>query len=125
MSNTKININLNSEYVTIYYYKPPQSPDEVMVAQLGRKESGKTALQIAIEKCNIEIIKLLVAIPEININMHSNYVEHFIWKNPEDNDEKGMHVFTVPKKKAPLHFAVEMKNISIIRLLLQQESIDI
>lgn len=122
---SKLNINLNSQYKTVYYYEEPQNKEQEMVAQLGSKESEKTTLFTAIEKGNIDIIQLLLSYPEIDINMHSILTESWIWKDPKKLDDDEVYVFKVNKKKSPLHYSIEMKNTQIIRLLLKQKSIDV
>lgn len=125
LSYSKLNINLNSEYITVYYYEKPKNKEEEKIAQLGSKESEKTTLFAAIEKGNIDIIQLLLSIPEIDINMHSISTESFIWKDPKKIDEDGVYVFKDCRKKAPLHYSIEKKNIQLIHLLLKQKSIDV
>ena len=85
---------------------------------------NKTPLHYAITKNNIEIIKLLLACSEIDINIKSNIFKiicyiHEIWliKFNYSYDEKT----GIP----PLYTAIRKGNIEIIKLLLAHPKIDV
>lgn len=69
----------------------------------------KTALHIAIEIQNIEIIKLLISCPEINVN--AKYI------SSDSGQEK--------REQAALHMAIDSKNIEIVKILLSCPNIDV
>ena len=82
----------------------------------------KTALFCAIEKVNLDIVKLLLAIDNINVNIEITRTEKKIdeqhpWiRNDKEN---------VVTKRTPLHFAVKRRYAEITKLLLNNKSIDI
>ena len=84
---------------------------------LERKEK-KTPLYLAVEKENIEIVKLLISHPNIDINANCIY-EHEIYDNEININEINNKIMTM------LHFAVDKKNIELIKLLLSNPNIDI
>lgn len=72
----------------------------------------KTALQIAIEKNDLEIFQILLSNNKINVNIKSKtYYE----KEKE-------HTYL---EKTPLFIAIEQGNLTIIQQLLSKEDIDI
>ena len=82
----------------------------------------KTALYCAIQKVNLNIIKLLLNIDNVDVNLENIRTEkkldgHHPWIKSNEND--------VVTKRTPLHFAVKRRYVGIIKLLLQNKSIDI
>ena len=67
---------------------------------------------MAIEKENIEIIKLLLSYPNIDVNSLSKFIKN------DDFDKRYI-------EKSPIHLAVEKENLEIIQLLASHPSIDI
>lgn len=84
----------------------------------GRKKEKTTiiekpALYIAVQNNNIEIIKLLLQHPDIDINLR--YI-----------NKKIIEYYQYSKvKKTALHLAIEKDNVDISKLLLQNKNIDV
>ncbi|KAK8841958.1 hypothetical protein M9Y10_026914 [Tritrichomonas musculus] len=74
------------------------------------KIKKRTALHIAIEKENIEIVKILLTRKDIDIN--------FYWKSKIES-------YLIDDKKTALHLAVEKSNVEIVKLLLLYQNIDV
>lgn len=80
----------------------------------------KSALYIAIENNDEDIVKLLLASPSIDVNA--------IYKNNSYKlglVENGYKWILQPKNQSPLHIAVKNHNIEIIKLLLESQKIDL
>ena len=76
---------------------------------LGGSDSGvKVALYAAVEKNNVEIVKLLLANEKIDVNFSNHHINNIIgWK------------------KTALYTAVKNENIDIVKLLLSNKNIDV
>lgn len=119
LSNRKIDVNLryeiiNKDYRLKNHWKGENDNETV---------EKKTPLQIAIEKNNIKIINLLLAKKMINVNMtsycstsHCNFNDEE-YKTLDDNDKE--------EEFSALHFAVSKGFMEIVKLLLDQETIDV
>lgn len=103
-----------------------------LIKPLLKIDAQKTALQIAIEKKEIDIVKLLLEQQSISINERIPYrVDRepkrslCYCEEEESNDKKvesvGYHEYCL---KTPLHVAVQTGCIEIIKLLLQQKTIN-
>lgn len=80
---------------------------------------NKTALHVAVEKGNIEIVELLLSNPNININILSISKYFFFIKI-------GIVVFfLIFVHRTALHIAIDKENMEIIKLLLENTNIDI
>lgn len=93
--NTDVNVNQKSIYFDDNYIKI------------------KTALNIAIENENIEIINKLLQHPDININLSSFSFEI-----------NGIYDYS-ESEKCPIHVAIEKSNMNIIKLLVSHPQINI
>ena len=74
------------------------------------KIKKRTALHVAIEKENIEMVKILLTRKDIDINLY--------WKSKNEN-------CLIDDKKTALHLAVEKSNVEIVKLLLLYQNIDV
>lgn len=88
-------IDTNYQY-TRYWHSPSH----------GEHKYEITALSLAIEKRNVDIIRLLLSASKINVNLKSSYEEGKV-------------------DKIPIIDAVETGNIDIVQLLLSQPQIDV
>ena len=100
--------------------------DDIVEYDGNEKKYEKTAFFIAVEKGNIEVVKLLLKNKNLDINL-MNHEEHKIswlyqgWANTilyEPHNWKSFH-------KNALHIAIEKENIEILNLLLQNEKLDV
>lgn len=85
-------------------------------SKIEKETYEKTALNVAIEKGNIDIVKLLLSNPKIDINIVSNEYNYFSG-NREILKEK--------YAKTALFKAVEKENVEIVKLLLERPEINI
>ena len=77
----------------------------------------KTALILVIENNNIDIVKILLSSPKININAYCKhkYCEHVIDVKCIEEDHE----------KTALHLAIENNNIDIVKILFSSPEIDV
>lgn len=78
---------------------------------LSSKDKQKTALQLAVEKGSIEIVKMLLNVKNINVNVNVNDIRPLF-----DRSEKN---------KSLLHIAIDNKDVEMVGLLLETKDIDI
>ena len=83
----------------------------------------KTALNIAVEKNNTEIVKLLLLNP--NTNVEDTYKCTYFTSNKESIEifEPLLYCFSWTSKKTSLNIAVQNANIDIVKLLLEKSNI--
>lgn len=84
--------------------------NEICYSYRYQQYKEKTPLFIAVEKSNIEIVKLLLNNDDVDINM--KYVSKIESCNIED-------------EKTILHIVVENENIDILNLLLNSSKLDV
>ena len=111
LSNKKIDVNLHSELFRQTYELDYMKDEEIL--------QKNTGLHIAIEKNNVEVIKLLLFNEKINVNLPSLLT----LSNCKLDDEKELNGRDV--ESFPLHFAVEKGNIEIIKLLMSNKNINV
>lgn len=92
--------------------------------------SQKTPLYIAVEKGNKEIVSLLLAKNDIDINIKSGIltetIEHYEYKKKKKKSSKTKkNSQMIKERKTALHKAVELNNSEIISLLLQNQNINL
>lgn len=83
----------------------------------------KTLLQVACERENIEIIKLLLSKHNEDININALSIETTITRN-RNNDNYTQTVVVEIVKKTALIMAIERENIELVNLLLEFKNID-
>ena len=115
LSNEEIDVNLSctsDEYYRLAYCNEDR--------KVNKYEVEKTPFYLAVEYKNIEIIQLLLQNANININV--KYTKSEV---KDKYDEYGEKCSTETNRiiKSPLHLAV--KNIDIIKILLNQKNIDL
>ena len=79
-------------------------------------KDNKTALMIAIENENLELIRLLISNKDINVNASCEHIIKYDDYYFQDS---------YPEEITPLYLAVDKENIEIIQLLLTNEKIDV
>lgn len=75
----------------------------------------KTTLYLAIEVGNVEIVRLILSVPNIDVNEKSIFFSLFLIVF--------LKLFFF-NGRTPLHLAVEKQHLDIIKLLLQHKGID-
>lgn len=116
LNHCKIDVNCREKYVLI---KP-----------LLKIYTQKTALQIAIEKKRIDIVEMLLEKRSISINERIPYKFDKDPKTCPKYDEDGNEIYDksegkhIDSLKTPLHVAVLVGCVDIIKLLLNQKYID-
>ncbi|KAK8840533.1 hypothetical protein M9Y10_030741 [Tritrichomonas musculus] len=83
---------------------------DIFKVQKGRIKNKITTLCLSVMSNDIDIVKLLLSVPNVDVNKVSVI-----------DSEKYREAAMI---RAPLHLAVDEKNIEIIQLLLQQKDID-
>lgn len=142
-----LDVNIKSNIQKNYIFTEIESKKLIDGSNVGRNEE-KTALHLAIERNNVEIIKLLLERKELDINMKSiedignatlslfSFVffgllvgqiqsseSIFELKIPLDKEIINFRDDMV--EKSALHLAIENKNIEIIKLLLSNSKLNI
>lgn len=87
-----------------------------------------TALHLAVEKGNLEIVQLLLSSPKLDINIKAKKYSHMNPINPttmkEENEDYGYCYYEDSEKNA-LCIAIEKENTGIVQQLLSFENIDV
>ena len=114
----KININKQIKIIDDKYYKKPYHHREFL------KFTYKTpALIIAIQRRNVEIVKLILSHPNINANVKScEIIQSYSKNNPDVYKKEGNAII---KEKSALLVAAEKREIEIIKLLLANPKINV
>ena len=90
----------------------------------------KTPLYIAVEKENIDIVKLLLMNDEIDVNLTNksfyNFQENdYIKELVDEYDHYQKFDNNITAEKTSLYRAIEIGNIEIVKLLLMNRKIDV
>ena len=124
LKHENVYINEYSFFYEYYSFKAIYEGDEESLVT--KTKSSKTALDLAIKNGSIEIIQILLADKDIDINFESTinkYIQYY-YKKEVVNDIEVLNSKGTTTR-TPLFYAVEKKNYDIVELLLKQPEIDV
>ena len=110
LSQPTIDVNIDFTEIKINMKKFYDEIVDIFKVQKGRIKNKITTLCLSVMSNDIDIVKLLLNVPNVDVNKVSVI-----------DSEKYRETAMI---RAPLHLAVDEKNIEIIQLLLQQKDID-
>ena len=118
LNKENINVNFLNKYENEKYEKYENN-------QIKRKAHNglKTALFLAIEKENVEIVKFIISNELLDVNIHSVYND-FIFLEDQILGGETME-YNYEGNKTALFAAIEKENIEIVKLLLNYDKLDI
>ena len=86
-----------------------------------------SALHLAVEIGNLEIVQLLLSSSKIDVNLKNKKYSQMnpIFQSNKENDKDYLYYYSEDSEKTALYIAIENKNIKIVQQLLSREDIDV
>ena len=84
-----------------------------------------SALHLAVEKGNLEIVQLLLSSSKIDVNLKDKKYSKMDAIAPSDRDQDYGYHYSEDSEKTALYIAIENANVKIVQQLLSREDIDV